>query len=185
MDKIQKSAQRIYEERLAYADQNISKGKLTQDGLAQKIPTTQQQINYLEKGARKLSPEMAFRMAEVFGVRAEYLLGRDDFRTDRDLVAHYTGESVNYHNNLDACFFAFLDALEIDASAVFHDTLIKTTTVTVDTQMHEISEPEMSVQQEITYTIKSPGGVKSVSETDFLKYKDLVCKYAIFLADQL
>lgn len=43
---------------------------------------TPQHIGYIERGTRKLSIEWARLLSKVFGVRTEYLLCEDDFKTD-------------------------------------------------------------------------------------------------------
>lgn len=54
------------------------KANLTQKQLAKKCDCTQQQINYFEKGQRRISPDMMHKLALFFGVSADFLMGWDD-----------------------------------------------------------------------------------------------------------
>ncbi len=46
-------------------------GEMTQQELAQKVGVTRQTINAIEAGKYSPSLEVAFRMAEIFGVRVD------------------------------------------------------------------------------------------------------------------
>lgn len=173
MDKSAISSVRLREER-------INSG-YTQEGLAKGI-TTQQQITYLEKGKRKLSYDMAYLIAKKLGVRVEYLMGEDDFRTEKDVMANYYKESLDYHTNLDFKFEDFLKALEIEVVAVEFEKKYRKT-ITVDDKLIDTDKPSYS--QIVNYTIKTPTGEKQISEEEYLRFKDQVCEYTIFLAERL
>lgn len=168
-----KSAERLKEERVLSG--------YTQEGLAKNI-TTQQQITYLEKGKRKLSYDMAYPLAKKLGVRVEYLMGDDDFRTDEDLAKNYWGDSLDYQTNLDFKFEALLNALEIKVIDIDNQHLFRKTVI-VDQQLKEIDKG--SYNQIVKYTIKTPNGKKVISEEEFIRFKNQICKYIIFLAKSL
>ena len=47
---------------------------LSQKALAEKLGTNQVRVSDMEQGVRSIPPEMAMKMAEVFGVSAKYFL---------------------------------------------------------------------------------------------------------------
>ena len=51
---------------------------LSQDGLGKLLNTTQQTINNYEKGKREPSQDMLQKIADIFKVSTDYLLGRTD-----------------------------------------------------------------------------------------------------------
>ncbi|MBQ3155236.1 MAG: helix-turn-helix transcriptional regulator [Clostridia bacterium] len=74
----------------------LSKG-LTLERLAEKVEAlpsnnertrSSRHIGYVERGDRPLSLEWACLLAEALDVRMEYLLCKDDFRTELDRLAH-------------------------------------------------------------------------------------------------
>ena len=46
---------------------------------------SEKQISYLENGTRPISVEYASLLAQVLNVRVEYLLLKDDFRTEHEM----------------------------------------------------------------------------------------------------
>ena len=46
----------------------------------------EKQISYIENQKRQMSPEYAHLIGEVLGIRPEYLLGEDDFKTKAALL---------------------------------------------------------------------------------------------------
>jgi len=60
----------------------ISASNLTQYEFADKINYTEQQVSYMVNGKRRITPDAAMRIAEMFPpTRFEWLLGLDDFKT--------------------------------------------------------------------------------------------------------
>lgn len=57
----------------------------TQQSLAEKVAITKQFLSALENGRRRLTADVAYSIAGVLGVRMEYLLGKDDFKTQKEL----------------------------------------------------------------------------------------------------
>ena len=53
---------------------------LSQEALGQKIGVSGQAISHLESGKRKLTSDMAKRLADFFNVSTDYLLYTDDTR---------------------------------------------------------------------------------------------------------
>ena len=53
----------------------------TQGHLAQQLNTKQQSVARYEAGERGLDVEMIGKLCEIFGVTADYLLGRSEART--------------------------------------------------------------------------------------------------------
>lgn len=80
MDKNAKVVQ-ISGERCRMCRKNIN---MTQGDLAQKIYCSRDLISAIERGKRSLTNENAAAMAEIFGVRKEYLLCFDDYKTEDD-----------------------------------------------------------------------------------------------------
>lgn len=62
----------------------LIKNKVPQCDLAAKLGYEPQHISNIVRGKRRLTPEMAYPIADMFHVRAEWLLGYDDFETQRD-----------------------------------------------------------------------------------------------------
>ena len=56
--------------------------KMTQDDLGDAVGTSKPYISKIENGKQSLTIDMAKRLAEVFGVRWEYLMLLDEYRTD-------------------------------------------------------------------------------------------------------
>ena len=54
------------------------KANLSQEQLAKHFKCTRQQIYYLEKDQRRVSPDMMHKLALFFGVSADFLMGWDD-----------------------------------------------------------------------------------------------------------
>lgn len=63
----------------------ITKG-ITQKEFAERFGYTEQHISQIIKGKRRLTSEMAHRIAEDFFCRYEWLMGYDDFRTINDRI---------------------------------------------------------------------------------------------------
>ena len=53
--------------------------KLTQQDLATKLNTTQRRISHLEKGNAEPDVTTLLRLAEIFNVSTDFLLGKTDF----------------------------------------------------------------------------------------------------------
>lgn len=53
--------------------------KLTQQDLATKLNTTQRRISHLEKGNAEPDIATLLRLAEIFNVSTDFLLGKTDF----------------------------------------------------------------------------------------------------------
>ena len=62
------------------------------------------QIGYIENGSRPLSMEYAHLLAEVLQVRVEYLLLKDDFKTEYDRVAASIGKQHDAYSHITALF---------------------------------------------------------------------------------
>lgn len=52
----------------------------TQKDIADKVPCTQQFIFGLEVGTKRATADTLSRLADIFGVSTDYLLGRTDIR---------------------------------------------------------------------------------------------------------
>lgn len=84
--------ERLKQLRMEYEDNDTQRGKMTQFDLAEKVAELQtgsrkcseKQIGYQERNERDISPDYAMLFAKVFGVRYEYILCLDDFRTDAE-----------------------------------------------------------------------------------------------------
>lgn len=177
MKELSISAKRLKEERL--------KRGYSQEELGQKAYTTQQQICFIEKDKRELSREIAENIAEVLNIRHEYLLGKDDYRTEKDYLASYWGSNIQYQNNIDTQFYNLLEALEIRVTEEYTEEILKTTTLLLTNELKETGKSATSHKQVIKYNIVTPTERKTVSEESFLKFKDLILKYIVFLAEDL
>lgn len=65
---------------------------------------SEKQIGYIENGSRPLSMEYAHLLAEVLQVRVEYLLLKDNFKTEYDRVAASVGKQHDAYNHITALF---------------------------------------------------------------------------------
>ena len=76
---------------------------MTQKQLADAIHTTYQSISNIERGQRRLTVENARLSAHVLGVRMEYLLCEDDYKTEeikeycKPITAYKYHKSNSYH----------------------------------------------------------------------------------------
>lgn len=73
--------------------EEIARKGINQKILAERCYMTPQNINNIVKGKTALTRENAEKFGEILGVRREYLLGLDDFRTP-DLAWLKSGNSV-------------------------------------------------------------------------------------------
>ena len=70
--------------------------KMTQDDLGDAVGTSKPYISKIENGKQSLTIEMAKRLAEVFGVRWEYLMLLDEYRTeDEKNKVRASGETLS------------------------------------------------------------------------------------------
>ena len=60
----------------------------TQQKLADNCGYTPQYVGLLLKGKKPIQKDCAFPLAKCFNVRVEYLLGEDDFKTEREKLLH-------------------------------------------------------------------------------------------------
>lgn len=75
------------------------------------------QISYLENGTRQLSPEYASLLAQALNVRVEYLLLKDDFRTEIEkLTDTLAGMNGIYNHILSLAALHGYETLDIDFS---------------------------------------------------------------------
>lgn len=76
--------------------------KMTQRVLAEKAGYTPVYISNLENGKKNVSADVAVRLSEIFHVRIEYLMGKDDIRTNEDVIilSVFDDWAREYVNNL-------------------------------------------------------------------------------------
>lgn len=84
------AAHRIKELRSTYRDSNGK--KLSGYFIAQQLGITPQYFYDIEKGERNLSAENASKLADIFGVTVDYLLGKDDVLIERQKDSSPAGE---------------------------------------------------------------------------------------------
>ena len=77
----QKRAERVKTE--------LSSSKQTQKVGAEKAHITPQHLTNVKNGKKPLTEDVAKSLAETLNIRFEYLMGYDDFRTQKDLEEHY------------------------------------------------------------------------------------------------
>ena len=89
----------------------------TKKKIADKLGVSENQLSYITssgKSSRSLSDNLARQLADFFGVRADWLLGKDDFKTFGDLN--------RYVNNVRDDYYKYTPILsllnELDYSAV-------------------------------------------------------------------
>lgn len=76
------------------------KSGLTQKQLADKIGITKSVISYYELQERQPSPDVIIKLANVFHVSADYLLGINDVNKKTLDVSGLTDEDINVLQNL-------------------------------------------------------------------------------------
>lgn len=69
--------------------------KITQEGLSNKIGVSRSALSQYELGSRQPDYDIIKRMADFFGVSTDYLLGRDEIKTNE------TGADLKRKQGLD------------------------------------------------------------------------------------
>ncbi len=88
---------------------------MSQEQLGDEVGTSKPYICKIENAKQSLTSDMARRMAEVFGVRWEYLMFLDDYRTEEEKErAGISGKELTavYRSALKNLGYAFLPATE-------------------------------------------------------------------------
>ena len=88
---------------------------MSQEQLGDEVGTSKPYICKIENAKQSLTSDMARRMAEVFGVRWEYLMLLDDYRTEEEKErAGISGKELTavYRSALKNLGYAFLPATE-------------------------------------------------------------------------
>lgn len=77
---------------------------LSQEAFGEKVGLGKTYIGYMCNGNRAIPTDRAAQFAEIFGVRSEYLLGLDNFRTyDLEWLADETASGVKKQRFFEHC----------------------------------------------------------------------------------
>lgn len=93
------AAHRIKELRATYKDLNGK--KLSGYFIAQRLGITPQYFYDIEKGERNLSAEKASKLADIFGVTVDYLIGKDDIKVEIQKDSSPAGEESSENDDID------------------------------------------------------------------------------------
>lgn len=102
---------------------------------------SQKQLSYIENGTRELSNEYALLLSRALNVRLDYLLLKDDYRTEEDRIAAIS-------SNRSTSFDLILKIMEL------HN--FKISDVTKHTPV--LQDEDGNEYQETTFEMKSPRG---------------------------
>ena len=75
---------------------------ITQRDLAEKLFFTPNYINQVIRGKRNLTDVLAKKISDLTGVRAEYLLGIDDYKTKREAIQKSRDYIAAYNEGVDS-----------------------------------------------------------------------------------
>lgn len=85
----------------------LSDNKMTQKELAKILNYTEQHLSLITKGERRLTPEAARNIIEIFpGVRYEWLMGYDEYRTDDDRISAKMDKGF-FRAKIRSCFMRY------------------------------------------------------------------------------
>lgn len=144
---------------------------LTQKKFAEKHGYTANYINQIIRGKKNLTEDIAKKLSDDTDVRAEYLLGEDDYKTKRDMVKHtqqwlYT-------------FDRFIDPLLDLLSEVYLNTSLK---IEIDETIRDSDDPLAHLKMK-TYVFKNrdDSSFTRINGTEIERLKLEILNYAEFL----
>lgn len=154
--------------RLKQCRENV---KMSQKDLAEKACYTPVYISNLETGKKTMSVEAAKKCAEVLGVRYEYLLGRDDIKTEREYYEKKDSLSSEFRALMETSFIlktGYHCALEL-----YNDIPEKRTDNShVEINGYILSAPDIDYDYERLFYISFDDAQNVLHEvSDFLAFK--------------
>lgn len=158
----------VQDSRLKQCRENV---KMSQKDLAKKACYTPVYISNLETGKKTMSVEAAKRCAEVLGVRYEYLLGRDDIKTEREYYEKKDSLSSEFRTLMETSFIlktGYHCALEL-----YNDIPEKRTDNShVEIDGYILSAPDIDHDYKRLFYISSDDAQNVLQEvSDFLSFK--------------
>lgn len=128
---------------------------VTQKELAEKLSYTPQHVSLVIKGERKLTDDAARRIAALFPpIRAEWLMGLDNFKTNAELIKAELASAVEELTTISK--FLSLAAQRINLNLV-------------------------RVQENSFQIVKEGGILANLSENDYISFSEEVLHYAEYL----
>ncbi len=138
-----------------------------------------QHIGYIERGERPLSPEWSMLLAKIFDVRVDYLMLKDDFKTDHEklimpiLTDFFDKQKRN--RAIEECLRSFGLSIELENDIEVPEEYVKqeddvllTNKAAIDWMINAVCN------HKIEYTIKNSSGevVKKINKSEKDRFID-------------